>query len=296
MNSGKRIVLWLGFFSAIGFAADTISFSESRPLSRLSVELQNRYGYPVTYEEAPHDTSTLNVDVRANGSRYSSPPFVPIVFHVPDVVIGTLGNAAAAPGAAKRIPYGLPDVILPLVKEYNESGNPGKFTALFEGGYAHIVPTIRTVNGQSANFQPILETIVAINALDQPCNQTLSTLLSQVAAARGVPIVTGIVPVGPLLQHKCSVVSSTLPARDVLAQILDQIGVYRGSGLPKPRYSWGLLYDSNTNKYFFSTSLVPDLMPHPSPKPIPPVPNNAPPVVAVPGASRVGVPAAAPTK
>jgi hypothetical protein len=253
MRASRRVTVWLCVFYAAALGAETITINQSRPLGKLALDLQQKYGYPVTYEEAPYDAGTLHTETYSNGSRYSSPGSVPIVFHVPDVAVGRAVSASA-----DRVPFGLPDVVMPLVEEYNRSGNPGTFTVFFEGGYAHIVPAGRVVNGKVVAFQPILSTAVSFTSKGHSCSDTLDVLLAQIEGVRGVSIVQAAVPIGALLRHECTVVVEDLPAREVLAGILDQLGTGTVRADPKPRYSWGLLYDSNIGKYFLSTMLVPD--------------------------------------
>jgi hypothetical protein len=241
---------------AVAYADDTIAIQHSHPLSALAIELQQRYSYAVTYEEAPVDTANMQTQRLPNGSSFISAPTISIVFQMPAVTVGE-----PVPAAVNRVPAGLPDVVLPLVAKYNQAGNGATFSALFEGGYAHIVPANRIMNGKAVPFQPILGTMVTMNVKASSCSDALDSLLAQVSAARGVRLVRGITPIGPLMQHECSLTVSSLPARNVLASILDQVGTGAGHPSPKTLYSWTLLYDPNTNKYFLSTSMIPDLNP-----------------------------------
>ena len=291
MGASRRVTAWLCVFYAAALGAETITINQSRPLSKLALELQQKYGYPVTYEEAPYDASALRTETRSNGSLYSSPGSVPIVFHVPDVAVGRTVSAGA-----DRVPFGLPDVVMPLVKEYNGSGNPGTFTVFFEGGYAHIVPAGRVVSGKVVAFQPMLSTTVSFTSKGHSCSDTLDALLARIEGVRGVSIVKAAVPIGALLRHECTVVANALPAREVLAGILDQLGTGTGRADAKPRYSWALLYDSNTGKYFLSTMLVPDLTDHPVADSVQPGQDKPTAVVARPGSSRVATQVAAPRK
>jgi hypothetical protein len=227
------------FCCAALYAADTIVVSEGRPLSKLALELTQRYGYLVTYEEAPYDSTALRT--------------VLIVFHVPDA-----SQVQALAAANLRIPFGLPDVLMPLLKEYSQSGNPGKFAVMFEGGYAHIVPTARVVGGKLEEFAPVLNTTVTLTSRGHSCNEALDALFNQIATVRGVCVVKAMVPVGALLRHECSIVANTIPAREVLKGILEQLGATPGHAGPNNRFTWALLYDLNTDRYFLSTILVPD--------------------------------------
>jgi hypothetical protein len=271
------------------YAADIIAVQHVHPLGALTLELQNRYGYAVTYEEAPFDPAILRTSILSNGRSFLSAPIVPFEFHMPDVTVGK-----PIPGALNRVPAGLPDVVLPLIAEYNErAGNGAAFSALFDGGYAHIVQTKRLVNGKAEPFQPILGTPVTMEVREVSCSVALNSLLAQVGTARGVRVVTGITPIGPLMRHACSLRVSGLPARNVLAGILAQLGTVPRDP-SQQTLSWALLHDPTTDKYFLSTSLVPNLNPV-SPAAAPSMPEPTSPTAPT-GPSRVAVPAPAAKK
>jgi hypothetical protein len=258
MNSVKvasRLFLSLSI-PALLLSADLIPVKDgSRPLNALALELQKRYAYLVSYEEAPYDDESMAASTRPNGIRFRQPGFAPMVFHIPDLPEERSLGAFPKPAGGNTI---LPSLLLSLVKEYNDSGNPGQFTALFEGGYAHIVPAARTVDKKAQSFEPILSTMMSYTSKEQSCGEALNDLLNRVGSQRGVALGLGIVPVGPLMTRQCSVVANDLPARDVLLQILNQLEI--GYSLDqKALYSWSLLYDANTDKYYLNTTIVRNL-------------------------------------
>lgn len=247
----RKIVTMLAFVACLpAFGADTIAVAESRPLGKLAVQLAQRYGYLVTYEEAPYDSVNLRPDPRPNGVKFLYPDWKAIVFHVPE------NPADAASAAPKKTASLGPQILEPLVKEYNESGNPEKFSVIYEGDYAHIVPAIRR---DGKDFEPILSTRIPSSIEVRSCSDILNDLLSRITTARGVTILLGRVPVNSLIPHQCGIFGTDLTAREILSQILDQAGTPGVPGVKKTRFTWTLMYDANWNKYFLSTILVPDL-------------------------------------
>lgn len=258
MNSvtlASRLFVGLSIPASL-LAADLIPVKDgSRPLNALALELQERYAYLVSYEEAPYDGASMVTDTRASGIHFRQPGFAPMVFHVPDIPQEQGLGTFPKPGGRNSI---LPGLLLSLIKEYNESGNPGQFTALFEGGYAHIVPAARIADKKAQSFEPILSTMMSYTSNGQACSDTLNDLLNRIGSQRGVTVARGIVPIGPLMRHQCSVVANDLPARNVLVQILNQLEI--GFSLDqKALYSWSLLYDANTNAYYLNTTIVRNL-------------------------------------
>ncbi len=237
-------------------AADSITVSDGRPLSVITTELQTRYGYLVSYEEAPFDSTTMITDVRSNSVQFRHPPSIPIVFHVPDLPAGDAVPTFPTPGGNHTAAQNL---LLSLVKEYNDSGNPGQFAVLFDGGYAHIVPAARMVDGKALDFEPILSTLMSYTFEGHSCSDALNDLFNRVSSQRGVTVVRGRVPVGPLLKHECDITVNGLAARSILEQILGQIGTSLNHGGPRALYSWLLMYDVSTDKYYLSTAIVPSV-------------------------------------
>jgi len=149
-----------------------------------------------------------------------------------------------------------PDVVDPLLKEYNSSGNRGHFSAIYDGDYAHLVQDERMVDGKLVAFEPILSTVVPVNLQEGTCWDLVKNLLAEVQQARKIPIVNAFPPLGPWDARICSISGHDLPARQALRQLLDQIAA-RSGGSPGARFLWTLVHDPNDNAYSFSTQTVP---------------------------------------
>lgn len=256
-----------------GFAAapiDEIRIERPRPMGALAGELAERYGYLVTYEDAPVDLREVVVERRPNGIEYRYPTWRPITFHV-QARIATEGAGAESQGGAtaQLEPLG-PKIIDPLVAEYNSSGNPGKFTVIYEGDYAHIIPAVPTREGRAADFEPILSTIVPSYRERGTCWELFTGLIDDIQRARGVKINVVTVPVTPMDPKQCSLDGHWLPARQVLVQLLDGMG--KRPPFSDVRSAWGLVYDPTIDAYFLdarpvwnyhppAVKLVPDAQP-----------------------------------
>jgi hypothetical protein len=117
-------------------------------------------------------------DNRKLGPDYFYPAWKPVTFHMNARV--ETGQVAAEPGKASADGHPAlvqlrrlgPDLIDPLIKEYNSSGNPGQFQAIYDGDYAHIVPTATLQGGSLVEFQPVLSTVVPMSGQDGTRAQT----------------------------------------------------------------------------------------------------------------------------
>jgi hypothetical protein len=257
MRTHRLAIIGICGLCAAVYAADTIAVQHSRPLGALALELQKRYGYPVTYEDSPFDPAKLRTQFFADGTSSLNVPVSSVEFQMPDVIVGE-----PVPGMRSRVPAGLPDVLQRVVAGYHRADG-ATFSVLPEGGYLHIVPVNRVVNGKEEPFQPVLGTTVTVNAQGS-CGVVLGSLMAEISAVRHVSLRMGMIPANGLMGHQCSVSMSNLPARDVLASILDQMGTFVGNPSSKVLYTWSLVHDPNWNCYFLNARVVPDLTPKPA--------------------------------
>jgi hypothetical protein len=258
------VVMMLVPQAVFAASADEIKIAQPRALMVLSEQLALRYGYLVTYEDAPADsTREIAVTHLANGREDKGPIWQPVTFHVearqpngPHASLAPAGTQLGSKPAPAQafVPLG-PAVMDPLIGEYNASGNPGQFKVIYDGEYAHIVPAARSVNGTMTEFQPILDTTVLVSQLSGSCWDLLQNLATELQQIRGYQIVLAFTPVYQMNSAQCSIHGHDLPARQVLTQLLDQMG-QRGGVFPDQHYLWTLVHDSNTNAYFFSTRPV----------------------------------------
>jgi hypothetical protein len=252
--------------------ADEIKYDMTRPMMMLTSELEQRYGYLVTYEDAPVPKELLFTEKRRIGPDYSYPVWKPVTFHVdarlpvaPDASGLQQPTASDAPAPLGQIrPLG-PTVIDPLIEEYNSSGNPGQFKVIYAGGYAHVVPAGFLQGGRLVAFEPVLSTEIGVNLQEGSCWDLLNGLVEEVQQARNVKIMIWAAPAAPWNPEPCSFngFGHNLPARDALVHLLDQIGQHGRNGspedrfqLPEERYRWGFVYEPTTETYFLSIRSV----------------------------------------
>ncbi len=239
----------------VGLCQDTIELNDPRPLSTLSVGLAKR-GYSVTYEEAPFDKASLVADPRTHGPWFLHPRWVPMKVQLE-------GAKAVDGGVGVRTAYWQPEHptldeagLRRIVEQYNNSGNPGRFTLMVDeqGRYAHIVPAGRVVNGKTVEFQPILSTPVQMMLpVTSSCWDTMQELFRQLKILRDANVVEGVVPIGGLIRGQCAISGNALTAREVLIQILQQAWMCCTDRSIRGQFVWCLLYDTNWDKYFLST-------------------------------------------
>jgi hypothetical protein len=238
---------------SLGVAQEQWKMDESRPLGKFAARLVTQLGYLVTYEEAPYDEQELRTTVYPNGTRYRAPPWKPMILRVRTLADGAKGQPSEelkteAPQAE--------EVVSHLVREYNASGNPGRFSVVVNGNYIHIIQTERSVHGKLEPFEPILSAKIVINPETRLCDDVMQEFLFQIAVVRGVRVVEGMIGTNSLLRHQCTISGTDLTARDVLLQMLGQMGA-NDPPFPPSRYAYSLMHDANGDLYFLSTVLAP---------------------------------------
>ena len=260
-----------------------LSFNRASALAGLAAELGRRYGYLVTYEEAPFDATQLREKKLANGRRYIYPLWKPVEFQLPEELPAHTEATRLGQPMGGPIPPLTPAILDPLVERYNHSGNPGNFSVIYQGRYAHIVQLTRLVNGRTEKFVPILSTEVALRSEEQPCNVALNDLLGQLGTLRGAGFVQVNTGMTNSWSRECHISGGTVPARDALEEIFNQVTAGPAPGLRPVHYAWSLMYDRNWGVYFLDVWLVPDMTWQP-PKPAPPPGRAVPATPPPPGA------------
>jgi hypothetical protein len=247
------IVVFLLLAHSFGVAQEQWKMDESRPLGKFAARLVRQLGYLVTYEEAPYDERELRTDVYQNGTRYRSPAWKSMTFNVRPWSDG----ATVEPNAESK-PEGpqAEEIVSRLVREYNASGNPGRFSVVVNGDYIHIIQTERSVNGKLEPFDPILKAKIIMSTETRLCDDVMREFLFQLAVVRGAHVVQGMVSANALLRCYCTISGTDLTAREVLLQMLRQMGD-NGTGNQPTRFAYSLMHDANGDIYFLSTVPAP---------------------------------------
>jgi len=211
-----------------------ITVNAPRPLDDIAAALARQHAWRINYEDPRWGHADL-VDATAPSWLAQHP---------------NSSRVFAVRGAAFRavIPVDgyFPDdpiqVLPPLVQAYNESANPGKFELRSKGnGWFDIVAGATTDGPQT----PLLDTIMNFDATTADNTYvTMQRFAKELAAASAQEVVcdgtanpTDNIPFQTFIEQH----SSHQPAREILRQMLPQIG---------SNYSWRLLYDHDTRKFW----------------------------------------------
>lgn len=225
-----------------------LSTSSPRALFDLVDQLDKRFGWLVTYEDAPVVAPQDLVDITS--PNYHGPGRAYAFFSRPVTVQTGLPDPAVL---AKQEAEDVVSVrtqeretMEAVLKEYQSSGNPGSFKMLQNGKYIHVFPDMsRDRNGIERPFEPMLSTEVTVPPGAYRLDQLLWLVCDQVAEKRGIRILRGEIPTGTFLAITVRAAAENEAAREVLVSAFENSKAVRAAhGAYDVRYfRWALLYD-----------------------------------------------------
>jgi hypothetical protein len=224
----RRVTYLLLFASLCALSASmhgqelTLTVDDPRPLAAAVANLEDRFGWVVTYEDPrylhPEDAQDVTQAVQRNHQPGQARTLVPR--GGPFTFVAQIGSAVSQE----------PEVLRALLEQYAAFGYPGTFTVRRTGSVFHVIPTA-TRNAQGA--QELYESV-----LDKRVSQTAGTrtAMDAVAAlAAQVGLMVGRLPTPMFGQTMLNQDAASDTARNLLMRILRATTV-------KP-LSWRVLCD-----------------------------------------------------
>lgn len=218
----------------------SISVNNGHPVWEIARQLQERYGYAITYEDPRYtnddDLEDVTLKVRKDLQKY--PPGM-----APKVIgMKVRSLTLAVPDTSSISPQEMAGILEQLVQAQEAQGTGGRFRVLQTGNQFHIVPTaVRDRNGTWIEQNSILDTPISLPLQGRTPGEMLQALCEAVDAAAHVKI-TIVTNFGGIARHVATfaVGADQEPARTVLMRAL---------ALVSPNASWVITHDE-ANKYF----------------------------------------------
>lgn len=224
-------------------SALSITIADHRPLAALADELEKRFQIVVTYEEGPWAAATDVEDVtravaEANGPG-KPPPSIRVI--VPRKAAVSFEYSL---DPSKVVPADYEDLLSSLLRQYDESGAPGKFRVEGSNGIYHLIPSrLKNAEGRWTNASPVLSTPVRLTDEERTVDDTLEEIVAQLNESSPVKVRWGWVPLNLFHQTRIRLAADGVPAREVMHQILELL----------PRHTtWRLNYDPTVKRYYLS--------------------------------------------
>lgn len=226
----------------------TVTASDPRPLLQVITALREEYGWVIDFEDPPYDSKYDLADDTDPGWRAIHPG-------LPGVLrIAGAGFRSDFPETATTVPSstGVMNVLQKVVKDYNVSGNPGKFAVRKESAARYSIIGISKKDGAGRD-QPvgsILDTPITMSTEKRGAVETVYLILSTLSATSGAKVLPLIVPTNPL-QTEVTIGGNQVPARTLLIQTL-------GAANAKRTLVWHMIFDPDpgVNAYLLSIEVV----------------------------------------
>jgi hypothetical protein len=198
-----------------------VTVDDPRPLAAVVANLEDKFGWIVTYEDPrflhPQDSRDVTKEVRKTSRAGQAPILVPRGGPFTFVEPSEIRSSAAQQ----------PEVLQALLDQYAASGYPGKFAVRRTDSVFHVVPTAtRNAKGAQQASTSILDKRISQTA----GNRTVMDAVEILAAQTGLSV--GRVPVSLFRHTQLTQTATNDTARNLL------LGILKATDRPM---SWRLL-------------------------------------------------------
>jgi hypothetical protein len=190
-----------------------LAVNGSRPLSLVANQLEARFGLLVAYEDSPLKYEGDFVDraspeLKAKGQKALYPRGGQL----------EVDYAVASSGQEPENPT---DLILRLLKDHVNRGNPGIFCLRLLNGLYDIIPTdALDQTGRMQKVRAILDLPITLPVKDRTLYETMDSVCKEVSTAGQVSVLLGTVPTNYFMQRHVALGCTSRAARQVLMDIL----------------------------------------------------------------------------
>jgi hypothetical protein len=219
--------LVIASMSTASATPDILTVRDPRPVAKAIEELNNRYGWQITYEDLPYAQMSAMPDV------------TPAVEESAAGATRTLATSGSLTFALPSAHQAQPGMIEDLVKAYNASSSGNAFAVVHGAKLLHVVPQkVIGVSGEAA--RPVLDTAIKVEPKDRTALELIEEVCNKVSAAAHTNVVVGTVPTNMLINQHTSLGGSGAPARSILESLVLELGA---------PVSWQLFYDPEYKLY-----------------------------------------------
>jgi len=213
----------------------TVAANEPRPLRQAVEALAKEYGWTVDYEDPVYSTGegVERTDARFLASHPGEKQHL----------IGGHRFESDFPEDSNTVPSVSQEeaVLQKVIADYDNSGNPGKFSLLDEGGGRFAV--VGTASGAGHNQSGLLDSPISVDSKNINGAWALDKICGSLTASSGRQVRLLQYPTNIFVQTQITLHAENKPARDVLRTVLAQTS---------ERLAWSLLYDIDDKAYYLN--------------------------------------------
>jgi hypothetical protein len=221
-----------------------LSVNDPRPVAEAVKQLQEKYGWIITYEDPRLVNESDLLDETDTEYRQAHPG----------------GRRALTPkGGRLEISYfvssatGKPEnpraLIQTLLNAHAESANPGRFELRQSGQIFHVIPSqVKDASGRWVHQASILDIPITFPEKERSVLETLETITAAISSATQMKVAIGTIPLNLFVRRRTTQSASIEPAREALIRTLESTN---------RRFSWRLLYDPGMKMFALNVRSVP---------------------------------------
>jgi hypothetical protein len=224
---------------------EKLSVNDPRPVAEAVKQLQEKYGWIITYEDPRLSNESDLLDETDPKYRQAHPG----------------GRRALAPkGGRLEVDYfvspvtGKPEnpgaLLQLLLNAHAASANPGRFELKQTGQIFHVIPSqIKDASGRWVHQTSILDIPITFPEKERSVFETLETVTRSLSSASQMRIVIGTIPLNLFVRLRTTQSASSEPAREALIRTLESTN---------RKFSWRLLYDPGMKMFALNVRSVPN--------------------------------------
>lgn len=219
----------------------TVTANSPRPLSQALTALSEEYGWVIDFEDPPYYSKYDLVDDTAPEWRAAHPTGKGVTVIAGDGFQTQFPENRSAGNSIEE----KEQILDRVVSDYNESGNPGKFSVRNEGDgrFAVVGTYVKDENGRHQAVAPILDTPITVQTNSRDGLTTIHIIMDALTAKTQTKVVGGMMALNALAQTQVTVGGENIPARVLLLQTLSAA---------KIKLYWVLYYDADGKTYALS--------------------------------------------
>jgi len=232
---------------AIGGQAETsrpakLFVDGPRPIAKAIEQLEDKYGWIITYEDVRYSHESDLVDVTHPEYRKAHPSAKALLPRWGQIEINyTVSTKTGSPDNPV-------EVIQKVLNNHVAKGNPGVLALKQAGEVLHIVPVkVKNSRGQMVNISAILDVPISLPEEERPPMAIVEAICQALSRETQTTVFKGTAPLN--LHQRIRVGAANEPARDVLTRTLANT---------KRRLSWKLYYDPTLKVYALNINPVRD--------------------------------------
>lgn len=238
----SAVVAVFSLTGIIECAAQVISIQDSRPVSELAWQLEEKYGVAISYEDPPYLCSDDVIDVSAEVNRSASPPETPVLIPREEAI--DFKPISVHKGSAESFEKAFR---ASLDKYAAASGR--KFAVSRHGEMLIVVPAnYRSKDGTFEQADPIFDKKISIAPGKRTGIEFLQEFSKALLKASGSKVSIGTIPINLFFGAHTELQATDMRARDVLLSLFAET---------HQQLSWQLLYGPGEGDYALNIRVVP---------------------------------------